>query len=126
MNNQEQGVSFEAACQWHKKVNGKDYSALPIVDHLPVDMQKPVVSQYKLWVIAAALRENKKLKRGYYPWFWIDRAGSGSRFSCNAYDYAIVISFVGARLEYPDRETAEYAAKQHEELYKDVFVIPED
>ena len=83
----EQGVSFEAACAWHKQATGKDYSALPIVDHLPENIQKPVVSQYMLWVINAAIRENKPLNKGYVPWFWLDRAGSGSGFSYFVYDY---------------------------------------
>jgi len=118
-------TSFKSACALLKKLKGIDYSQLPIVSNIPAHLQTPIVSQYKLWVIAEASREGKKLKVGYYPYFWLDRAGSGSGFSCNDYLYDGVISHVGARLEFPDDESATYAGKKHQALYKDVMVITE-
>lgn len=95
------------------------------MDNIPVHLQSPLISQYKLWVIAEASREAKKLKRGYLPWFWLDRAGSGSGFSCIGYCCDYDDSVVGARLEFPDEESAIYAGKKHAALYKDVMVITE-
>ncbi|MBB2149155.1 hypothetical protein [Pedobacter gandavensis] len=118
-------ASFESACKLLKKATGIDYSQLPIVENIPEHLRTPVVSQYKLWVIAEASREGKKLSRGYYPWFWLDRAGSGSGFSYDGCFYGRVSSAVGARLEFPDSDSAIYAGKKHQDLYKDVMVIKE-
>lgn len=118
-------TSFKHACTLLKKLKGVDYSPLPIVENLPEHLQTPIVSQYKIWVIAEASRACEKLKRGYYPYFWLDRAGSGSGFACSGSDFASDISIVGARHEFPDSDSAIYAGKKHQDLYKDVMVIKE-
>lgn len=123
--NTENFKSFEAAVAWHKEATGKDYSKLPDVTGIPEEMGNALVSQYKLWVIADAARESKKLSRGFYPFWWMPRAGSGSGFSFYDSDFAGASSDVGARLEFPDRQSSDYAAKQHFELYQDVYVISE-
>lgn len=118
-------TSFKHACTLLKKARGKDYSVLPSVDGVVEHLKNAVVSQYKIWVIAEAAREGKKLSRGYFPYFWLDRAGSGSGFSyydCHCDDD---LSFVGARHEFPDADSAIYAGKKHQVLYKDVMVINE-
>jgi len=119
-------TSFKHACTLLKKLTGKDYSNLPVVVGIVEHLQEPIVSQYKIWVIAEAAREGKKLTRGYYPYFWLDRPGSGSGFSCCDcccdYDH----SYVGARLEFPDYDSAIYAGKKHTALYKSVMSINEN
>lgn len=118
-------TSFKHACTLLKKLTGVDYSPLPVVDKLPEHLKTPVVSQYKIWVIAEAARAGEKLSRGYYPYFWLDRAGSGVGFAYRDYYCADGCSHVGARHEFPDYESAIYAGKKHQDLYKDVMVIKE-
>lgn len=120
-------TSFKHACTLLKRLTGKDYSKLPIVDGIVEHLQTPIISQYKLWVIAEAAREGKKLRKGHYPYFWLDRAGSGSGFSFfGGCDYDCDRSIVGSRLEFPDSGSAVYAGEKHLDLYKDVMSISEN
>ena len=113
--------TFEDAC---KKINIS--TDLPEVSMLPEPMQKVVVSNYKLLIIAKAINNGwtPNWNDGtwkYYPWFNMSSSGSG--FSYFVFDYVYALSDVGSRLCFEKREQAEYFGKQFIELFKDVMVI---
>lgn len=116
-------ASFEFACELLQKLTGLDYSVLPGTDGMVEHLKIPIQSQYKLWVIAEAYRQGKRLTYGYYPWWYRDRTGSGSEFASDVCACDYVSSGVGARLELPDSDVVKYVAKQHKSLYRDVMVI---
>ena len=120
--------TFEAACE----VVGIDSKNVPNVENLPIGHAKALVSTYMLFVLSEASWQHKGEKidwnnydqRKYYPWFDLEKySGSASGFSCHDFIYDDSGSFVSSRLVFPDRETAEYVAKTHLHLYKDLMVI---
>ena len=122
--------TFEAACE----VVGIDSKNVPNVENLHIGHAKALVSTYMLFVLSEASWKHKGEiidwnnygQRKYYPWFDLEKyTGSASGFSFDDYNYANSYSGVGSRLVFPDRETAEYVAKTHLHLYKDLMVIEE-
>lgn len=120
--------TFEAACE----VVGIDSKNVINVENLPVGHAKAIVSTYMLFVLSEASWKHKGEKidwnnynqRKYYPWFDLEKYnGSASGFSYIGFDYDDSGTSVGSRLVFPDRETAEYVAKTHLHLYKDLMVI---
>jgi hypothetical protein len=82
----------------------------------------------KVSLIAKALNEgwwpnwDDSNEYKYYPWFDM-RDGSGSGFSGSAYHGSHSNTGVGSRLCFKSRELCEYAAKQFEEVYKQLFTL---
>ena len=82
----------------------------------------------KVSLIAKALNEgwvpnwDNEDEYKYYPWFDM-RNGSDSGFSCSIYDNSSYFTYVGSRLCYKSKELVEYASKQFEEVYKQLFTI---
>ena len=121
--------TFESACE----VVGIDSKNVPNVENLPLGHGKAIVSIYMLFVMSEAAWKHKNEKidwnnndqRKYYPWFDLETYSSGSAPGFSYYDchYAASGSAVGSRLVFPDRETAEYVAKTHLHLYKDMMLI---
>lgn len=120
--------TFEAACE----VVGIDAKNIPNVQNLPIGHAKAIVATYMLFVISEAAwkQKNEKIdwnnydQRKYYPWFDLEKhSGSASGFSFSDYADDRSNSHVGSRLVFPDHETAEYVAKTHLQLYKDLMVI---
>lgn len=58
----------------------------------------------------------------YYPWFDM-RNSSGSGFSRSGYNLSYYHATVGSRLCFKSSELVEYAAKQFETVYKQLFTI---
>lgn len=86
--------------------------------------EKDEVAYKKLKVIIRALNE------GWEPnwndgtvkfWPWMD--ASGSRLSCNVFDFGYSLTVVGSRLCFKSRALAEYAGKQFTDIYSDFFLI---
>lgn len=81
------------------------------------------IAYKKLKIIIAALNEgwkpdwNNDNEYKYYPWFYLNSPG----FRFNDAYYFCTTSGVGSRLCLKSRELAEYAAKQFETIYKDLF-----
>jgi hypothetical protein len=122
--------TFEAACE----VVGIDSKNVPNVENLPIGHAKAIISTYMLFVLSEASwkQKNEKIdwnnydQRKYYPWFDMEKySGSASGFSYGGYGCDYSSTYVGSRLVFPDRETAEYVAKTHLQLYKDLMVIEE-
>ncbi len=120
--------TFEAACE----VVGIDSKNVPNITNLPIGHAKAIISTYMLFVISEAAwkQKNEKIdwnnydQRKYYPWFDMESSsGSASGFSYYDYRCGNSGSTVGSRLVFPDSETAEYVAKTHLQLYKDLMVI---
>ena len=82
----------------------------------------------KVSLIAKALNEgwfpnwDDSNEYKYYPWFDM-RDSSGSGFSYSNYFYSYAIPNVGSRLCFKSRELCEYAAKQFEQVYKQLFTL---
>ena len=100
-------------------------TALPNVEMMPKHLQKQVIADYKLVVIAEALNDgwkpnwNDTSEYKYYPWFKM--SSSGSEFSYYVYDFGYASTVVGSRLVFKSRELAEYAGKQFEAEYKEFY-----
>ena len=81
-------------------------------------------AQMKLSIIARALNEGWKAdwtdhsQYKYYPWF---EYKSGFGFSSANYGNWYADASVGSRLCFKNRELAEYAGKQFQSLYNDLF-----
>jgi hypothetical protein len=81
------------------------------------------IAYKKIKVIARALNDGwvadwkNTSQRKYYPWFWVNTAGSG--LSYDDYGYACTATDVGSRLCFKTSELAEYAGKQFEGLYNE-------
>ncbi len=95
--------------------NGQDMDMLASVAHA------------KLGIIAKALNEGWQPdwsdddQYKYYPWFeWV---GSAPGFSYGDYVYGRSGTSVGSRLVFKSRELAEYAGKQFNQLYNDLFSL---
>lgn len=114
--------TFEDACK-HQNI---DPNNLPNVSALAPGMQKFILANYKLAIIAQALNNNKKAdwsnwdEYKFTPWFEIEKTGAGFSFSLFAYWCAHTV--VGSRLTFRSREIALYAGKQFEDLYKDLIL----
>ena len=114
-----------------------DPSVLPGTAGLPEKHATAIVSNYKLFIISEAAWAGKVIdwnnysQYRYYPWFDMETydtddsgaVGSVSGFSFDGYAYDDTYTRVGSRLCFPTRAMAEYAGKQHLQLYRDVFVI---
>lgn len=85
------------------------------------------VALAKLSIIAKALNEGWQPdwsdddQYKYYPWF--NKLASARGFSYYGYDCAYSYSGVGSRLVYKTSELAEYAGKQFNQLYNDLFSL---
>ncbi len=124
-------VTFEAAA----KAIGLDPAQLPIVSHLPAQLQKAPVALFKLSVISAAAwqKEGKKIdwndwtQEKFFAWWKMssngNSVGSASGFSFFVSYYDLSYSAVGSRLVFPTRKSLEYVAKTHYDLYRDIYVI---
>lgn len=124
-------ATFEAAAQ----TIGIDPAQLPIVSHLPEQLQKAPVALYKLSVISAAAWHKEGVKmnwndwsqKKYYAWWNMssndESVGSASGFSFLDCVYVSATSHVSSRLVFPTRKALEYVAKTHYDLYRDIFVI---
>jgi len=118
--------SFEDACA----NQGLDAAkVLPDFSMFPERDRKAMEAHAKLIIINKALNgdwvpdwtDDDQWK--YFPWFYMDDEDSGSRFSYYDCVYDDSCSVVGSRLCYRNREVAEYAGKQFEDLYREYFVI---
>lgn len=116
--------TFEDADVYVKE-NIKLFPPLPMVPH---GGSKYDWAHYKLIIIIMALNEGWKPnwidsnEYKYLPWFeFKNNSGSSSGFGFANYDYGrwYTIALVGSRLVFKNRELAEYAAKQFQELYND-------
>jgi hypothetical protein len=115
--------TFNDACKALKL----DPKKLPIVTGIPAKDRKAIIAHYKLVIIARALnagwkpnwKDSNEYK--YYPWFWMDKAGSG--FSYHDYAYSFTSSGVGSRLCFKSYDLAVYAGKQFKSLYKEYFLL---
>jgi hypothetical protein len=120
--------SFEEACE---KL-GIDPTKLPTVKGLSPRYQKRLIADYKLSVIADALREGKDVdytdtdKYKYFPVFSVQASEdkpSGFGLSSDYYDGWASVSSVGVRLCFPNRDLAKYFGKQFIELHKDHHLL---
>lgn len=107
-------------------------ATLPVVDALPEKHRKAIIANYQLFIIAQALNEgwepnwNDFSEYKYYPWFDMETYGDapvGSGFSFHDCDCVNANADVGSRLCFKSRELAEYAGKQFESIYKDLYLI---
>jgi hypothetical protein len=109
--------TFENAC---KKLGIS--MALPNVEMIPKHLQKQVIADYKLVVIAEALNEgwkpdwNNSSEYKYYPWFKMSSSGVG--FSCGGCGCVGSVSVVGSRLVFKNIELAKYFGKQFINIHK--------
>lgn len=103
--------------------------ALPFNEELTMTPDRVAINAFaKVSLIAKALNEgwapnwDDSSEYKYYPWFEM-RNGSGSGFSFSYFNRSSSTTFVGSRLCYKSRELCEYAAKQFELVYKQLFTI---
>jgi hypothetical protein len=112
--------TYEAAC----KALNQD-PTLPEFPMLSKAEAKAAIAHYKLVIIAKALNEGWKpdwtdwYENKYYPGFVF----RGGRFVFCGVCYSYTSSYLGSRLCYKDRATAEYAGKQFEDLYNDYYLL---
>lgn len=117
--------TFEGACK-ALKLDAK--KVLPNVSKFPKQHQSALVAHAKLVIIAQALNNGWKPnwqdhnQYKYFPWFYHDNK-PGSAFSFHVCDCNCAVTYVGSRLCYKNRETAEYAGKQFIKLYKQYFTL---
>jgi len=120
-------LSFEDACA----ATGNDPINVPIVNHLPERHQKRLIADYKLSVIADALRENKDVNYNtrdykYFAVFLVEadeQRLSGFGLSCGAYVVWYSCSVVGARLCFENRDTAIFFGKHFLALHIDHHLL---
>lgn len=113
--------TFADACKV-LKLNPK--TCLPDVSGSPVEDQKALTAQAKLFIIVRALnggwapnwKDSSEYK--YYTW-WDMKNG----FVLSFVNYFCQISGVSSRLCLRSRELAEYAAKTFKKEYKALFVL---
>lgn len=99
-------MSFEVACEWLKRKPD-----LPIVKHLPKQLQAYVLADYKLITITEALNLDVKTRKPWYPdytdmseykyepWFEVKadkKRPSGFGFSYSSFGYLVHVC--GCRL----------------------------
>jgi hypothetical protein len=122
--------SFEEAC----KAQGLDpEKVLPDVSNMPEHAQKTITAYAKLCIIQPVLNGDWKPdwndynQYKYYPWFDVNEdqskpSGFGLSFYDYGYDYTL--AYLGSRLYYKDRETAEYAGETFIAEYEDLVLQP--
>ena len=117
-------LSFEDAC----KVTGDDPARLPAVIGIPLKHQKRLMADYKLSIIADALRNNKPPDYNnldedkYFALFSVEankKKPSGFGLSFSDYVYWYTASGVGVRLCFPTRELTIFFGKHFIDLHKD-------
>lgn len=118
-------TSFEDAC----KAQNLNPDNLPDVADLPAKYQNRLIADYKISVIADALREGKDvdyndLSYKYFAVFYVEPTDKNSPGSGFGLSYAVCghwasYSGVGVRLCFPNRDLAVYFGKQFLELHKD-------
>lgn len=116
-------TSFEEACA----ATGRDPNKLPGVSELPTEHQKRIIADYKLTIIADALREGKNVdytntNSKYFPYFQVKadkERPSGFGLSYDVNDGWLSCASVGVRLCFPTWELAEYFGKQFIDLHTD-------
>lgn len=106
-------LSYEEAC----KIIGVNPKKLPLVSDIPVRHRKRIVADYKLSIIAEALRDKKKPnyndtnEEKYFPYFRV-RANkakpSGFGLSCDGHDLWRSGTTVGSRLCFQNADTARF------------------
>lgn len=120
---------FEAAC----KILNIEPTALPVVDHLPEDEQKPIIAHYKLMKVIAAKNKinndwkpdwNDRSQGKYYPWLWVTQkeGQAGFGLSCSDYDYSSTCASIGSRLCVGSAEDAKAVFEQNKDLYEAYFL----
>ena len=129
VNIKEKVKTFEDACNVLNIV-----PVIPNLEAIPEEMQKPLLANYKLMIIAKALNEgwtpnwtNGKWDK-WFPWFDFNTdndfsSSSSGRFSFRTSAYLLSTSYCGSRLCYKSEELSDYAGSQFIELYKEAFVI---
>jgi hypothetical protein len=120
--------TFEAACKRQKLDPDK---VIPDFSLLPSHHQKAMVAVCKLFILAEEWnagwkpnwQDNNEWK--YYPWFDMEKdKNNPSGFRLNdAVGFYCTDSYVGSRLCFQDRKTAEEFGKQFIDLYRDFMVI---
>ena len=102
-------------------------ATLPDVSMLAEKDQKPIIAAYKLFKIAEALNEgwlpdwSNYNQCKYYLWFNMDAAGFG--FAYHSWSSGSTYTGVGSRLCFKKSRLAEYAGKQFEAIYKDLYTL---
>jgi hypothetical protein len=117
-------LTFESAC---KSVGGSS-KKLPGVSHLPKKHRKRLIADYKLTIIAEALRGGKKAnyhdknEYKYFPWFVVkadEKRPSGFGLSCVGCAYRGSDSGVGVRLCFPTWDQAKFFGMHFLKLHTD-------
>jgi hypothetical protein len=120
--------TFEDAC---KKLS-IDPGQLPIVSMVPAEMQKAIISVYKLFIIFKAINDgwepnwNNYNEYKYYPWLEVKASqalSSGFGFDYSDYGCTDAFTCVGSRLCTDTREKAIYIGKTFRDEYKEFFLI---
>ena len=119
-------ASFEEACK-KEGLNPEDETPFKNPSN---GRQLAVNAAAKLFIISKSLNGDWVAdwdnwdQYKYYPWFDMrTSAAGGSGFSYAGFDCDAGGSFVGSRLVYKDRQTAEYAGKQFIDIYRDLMVV---
>lgn len=121
-------TSFEQAC----KVLGLSPSNLPKVGNLPVRHRKRIIADFKLTIIAEALKGgwvanySDTSQAKYYALFRVNadqKRPSGFGLSFGDFDYWFTYSRVGVRLVFPTWAMAEYFGKQFIKLHVDHHLL---
>lgn len=107
-----------------QKVTGRPN--VPNFSHLPEDLQKYFVAQYKMVVIAEALNaewnpnwdDSDEWK--YFPYFIMSPSGFAFHYSTSWYSAST--AGAGSRLCFKTRALARYAGEQFVELWKDLML----
>jgi len=117
-------MSFQAACKL-RKINPKK---LPVVKHLPVEHRKRIIADYKLTIIAEALRNNSRVdyndtnQAKWYALFRVKastKRKSGFGLSYDGYGGWSTVSVVGVRLCFHDWNIAKFFGIRFLALHKD-------
>lgn len=112
--------TFEDAMEETGRPDAPDFSCLP------PDMRKHFTALYKMYVITEALNEgwepdwDNDDECKYYPWFVM--SPSSFAFRDSYFEYSSAGAGSGSRLKFKTRELAEYAAKQFEDIWKDIQI----
>lgn len=116
-------LSFEDAC----RATGNNPEAMPVVTGINERHQKRIVADYKLSIIAEALREGKDVDYNgnsakYFAVFEVEadeKRPSGFGLSCDVYDCWFTYSTVGVRLCFHNLNVVKFFGKHFIELHKD-------
>jgi hypothetical protein len=114
--------TFEAAC----KALGISTDIKIDVSALSESEQKYFIANYKMLIVAKALNDgwapnwDDRSEAKWYPRF---RMSSGFGFSNSVYGNWDSVTLCGSRLCFKSEEISDYAGKQFEELYKDLFTF---